>query len=83
MTPSDLPIQDSLIHDTQALAAELGIPWDHLITLALNDFMRRHHEREHLIERINAAYTGTPDEKERELLQRMRSSHRKIVEGEW
>ncbi|WP_110985035.1 hypothetical protein [Acaryochloris thomasi] len=71
------------MNDTQALAEELNISWKQLITVALQDFIRRYRGRKHLIEKINAAYTDAPDEEERLLLQKMRSSHRRIVEDEW
>ena len=78
-----LPIQSTLIEDTQALAKELNISWKQLITLALQDFIRRYRGREHLVEQINAAYADESDNEEKLLLNKMRSSHRRIIEGEW
>ena len=80
---TDLPIQGELLDDTQALAQELNISWKQLITLALQDFLRRYRRREHLVEQINAAYTDDPNNEERLLLEKRRPSHRRILEGEW
>ncbi|MGK7877882.1 MAG: hypothetical protein AB4426_32625 [Xenococcaceae cyanobacterium] len=80
---TSLPIQSALIDDTQALAKELNISWKQLITLALQDFIRRCRGRKHLVEKLNAAYADEPDDEETLLLQRMRSSHRHIIEGKW
>lgn len=77
------PIQESLESDTQALAKKLNISWSQLVTLALNDFVRRNQSKQRLVERINLAHTDAPDEEEKRLQQHRRSSHRKLVEGEW
>lgn len=82
-TAAEIPIQPDLIADTQSLAKELDISWSRLITLALKDFIRRHREHQGLVDQINAAYADSPDDKETQLLQAMRPTHRRIVEGEW
>jgi hypothetical protein len=79
----EISIQPDLVADTQALAKELNISWSRVISLALKDFVRRHRSRQDLVDRINAAYSDTPDDQETQLLQSMRSTHRHIVEGEW
>ncbi|MEL6399313.1 MAG: hypothetical protein AAFR26_09535 [Cyanobacteria bacterium J06626_4] len=81
--PTGLPIQESLINDSQTLAQELQISWSRLVTLALQDFIRRYRKRPDLIADINAAYADDLDEDEGRLLQTMQSSHRNLVEGEW
>ena len=78
-----LPIQGELIDDTQLLAQELGVSWAQLLTLALQEFTQRYRRQKNLVERINAAYAEEPEPEEANLLQSMRSSHRRIVEGEW
>jgi hypothetical protein len=78
-----LPIQGELMDDTQLLAQELGVSWGQLVTLALQQFVQRYHKQQNLVERINAAYADEPESEEVNLLQAMRSSHRRIVEGEW
>lgn len=80
---ADLPIKRELIQDTQALAKELNISWGRLLTLALQDFVRKYHNRKQLVNQINAAYADDGGENEKELLQTMSSTHRQIVESEW
>ena len=80
---TSLSIKETLISDTQALAEELDMPWSRLVTLALEEFIRRHRGEKSLTDRIDVAYAGPPDEEEAELLRHMSISYRKIVEGEW
>ncbi|MEM6433100.1 MAG: hypothetical protein AAF773_04460 [Cyanobacteria bacterium P01_D01_bin.115] len=81
--PANLPIQDSLINDTQALAKELNISWSRLITFALRDFIRRYRGQQDLVSQINAAYEDDCADEETRVIQAMRASHRNLVEGEW
>ena len=81
--PANLPIRRDLIDDTQALAKELNISWSRLLTLALSEFLRRYRGRKEQLEQINVAYLDGLDEEEMQLLQAMRSTHRRVVEGEW
>ncbi|MGF1460224.1 MAG: hypothetical protein ACFBSG_14510 [Leptolyngbyaceae cyanobacterium] len=76
-------IQESLLSDTQALAEALDISWPQLVTLALQDFVRRHQDRQDLTAQINAAYDDGLDDDEMRFIQATRISHRHIVEGEW
>ena len=78
-----LPIQESLMNDSQSLAKELQISWGRLVTLALQDFIRLYRKRPDLVAEINAAYADDLDEDEGRLLQTMKNSHRHLVEGEW
>jgi hypothetical protein len=80
--PTGLPIQESLINESQTLAQELQISWGRLVTLALQDFIRRYRKRPDLVAEINAAYADDLDEDEARLLQAMRTSHRHLVEEE-
>lgn len=80
---TSLSIKETLISDTKALAKELDMPWSGLVTLALEEFVRRHRGKKSLTDEINAAYAGPPDKEEAEILRRMSTSYRKIVEGEW
>jgi metal-responsive CopG/Arc/MetJ family transcriptional regulator len=75
-------LQKSLFEQVEALAGEMKISRSRVFALALEDFVRRHQNRQ-LLERINAAYADTPDPAEDALRRRMRRHHRRIVEGEW
>jgi hypothetical protein len=81
--PTGLPIQESLMSESQTIAQELQISWGRLVTLALQDFIRRNRKRPDLLAEINAAYADDLDEDETRLIQAMRTSHRHLVEGEW
>ena len=61
---------------------ELKISRSRLFSLALEDFIRRSHNRQ-LLEKLNAAYEDVVDVKEQTLRRRMRRQHRRIVESEW
>ncbi|PZO44702.1 MAG: hypothetical protein DCF21_12940 [Leptolyngbya sp.] len=80
---ASLPIQTELIDDTKSLAKELGVSWNQLVTLALQEFVQRYRKQQNLVERINAACADELEPEEANLLQAMRSNHRRIVEGEW
>ncbi|MEM8502451.1 MAG: hypothetical protein AAF716_04785 [Cyanobacteria bacterium P01_D01_bin.1] len=78
-----IPIESSLVEDSQALAKELNISWSRLITVAIGEFVRRHRKRQDLIDRINAAYADAPDEDERRTQEGMKATQRRLLEGEW
>lgn len=80
---ASLPSQTELVDDAQSLAKELGVSWNQFLTLALQEFVQRYRRQQNLVERINAAYTDEDESGEANLLQAMRSSHRRIVKGEW
>lgn len=53
-----------------------------LVAIALEEFIRRHQNRQ-LLEKINRAYADFPDEEEQALDRRLRRQHRQIAETEW
>ena len=75
-------LQKPLFEQAEALADELKISRSRLFSLALEDFIRRSHNRQ-LLEKLNAAYEDVVDVKEQTLRRRMRRQHRRIVESEW
>ena len=79
---NNISIDDSLFNETKAVADELKISQSQIFTVALRDFLDQH-ENQRLLEKINEAYSDAPDPEEHELLQRIRNSHRRLVEGEW
>jgi antitoxin component of RelBE/YafQ-DinJ toxin-antitoxin module len=79
---NDITIDDSLFKETKVIADELKIPQNQLFAMALKDFLNQY-ENKLLLEKINEAYSDAPDPEEQELLQRMKNSHRRLVEGEW
>ena len=76
-----ISLQKSLFDQVEAIAHEMKTSRSHLVVLALEEYIRRHQNRQ-LLERINAAY-DIKEPSEQTLLRRMRRQHRRIIEGEW
>jgi metal-responsive CopG/Arc/MetJ family transcriptional regulator len=77
-----ISIQKSLFEQAEDLAREMQVSRSRLFALALEDYLRRQQNRE-LLAQINAAYADEPDQAEQTLRRKLRSQHRRIVEGEW
>lgn len=75
-------IQKSLFDQAERIAREMGISRSRLFSLALEDYIRREQNRE-LLTQINAAFANEPDAIEKSLRLKSRSTHRRIVKGEW
>ncbi|WP_031294233.1 hypothetical protein [Leptolyngbya sp. Heron Island J] len=79
---TNVSLQTSLVNEGQALAQELNLSWGQLVSMALQEFIRRHRRPANLVEQLNAFYGDTLEEDAR-LLTQMRSTHRRLVDGEW
>ena len=77
-----ISINKSLFEQVNKLADELEVSRSHLFVLAVEEFIQRY-ENERLLHQINQAYDDLPLADEEQILQGMRSPHRKLVEGEW
>jgi len=77
-----ISIQESLFKKIEELARKLGVPRSHIFVLAVEEFIEREENRR-LLASINDAYKDEPEAVEQKLLRQMRSSHRRLVEGEW
>jgi metal-responsive CopG/Arc/MetJ family transcriptional regulator len=77
-----ISLQESLFEQAEALADELNISRSRLFSLALEDFIRRSHNRQ-LLEKLNTAYEDVAEDGEQSLRRCMRRQHRRAVEGEW
>ncbi len=78
-----ISIQENLFEQAETLARQMRISRSRLFVLALEDYIRRQQDRE-LLAKINAAYADEqPDASERTLRHQMKSTHRRVVEGEW
>jgi predicted transcriptional regulator len=76
-----ISLDQSLFEEADALAQEMHLSRSRLFVLALEDFIRRHQNRQ-LQAQLNEAYRGEPDPAEGARLQGMRRYHRKVVGGE-
>ncbi len=77
-----ISVRESLFDQVEALAGELQISRSRLFSLAIEEYLERHQNRE-LLREINAAYDDMPDPKEQEILQRMRRKQRQLVDEQW
>lgn len=82
-TNINIALQSALLEKVKDVAKTLNVSWSRLIVIALGDFIRRHEVRENLLADINTAYAEDEDESELDVVQQMRSTHRRLVEGEW
>ncbi len=77
-----ISIEESLFKKIEGLARKLEIPRSHVFVLAVEEYIERQ-ENLRLLESINAAYQDPPDAVEQKRSRHMRSSHRRLLEGEW
>ena len=77
-----ISIQESLFEQVNDLAEELQIPRSQLFALAVEEFIKRHENRD-IFETLNRVYDGAPDSDEGALLERQRRQQRHLVEGQW
>ena len=76
-----ISIDESLLEETGHLAQELDIPRSQVVSLALEDYIRRYKNKQ-LLAQINDAYSDSPDSDEIGSLEVIRSHLRKLGEHE-
>jgi metal-responsive CopG/Arc/MetJ family transcriptional regulator len=77
-----ISLQKALLEQIDALAEEMKISRSRLFTLALEDYILRHQNRQ-LLERINQSYEGATDATGQKRTPKMQRLHRRVVKGEW
>jgi predicted transcriptional regulator len=77
----EISIPDSLYEQVSHLAQKMQISPSDLFSLALEDYVRRHHSQ-NLLQSINDAYADGLDENEQAILEGMRRHQRQLVENE-
>ena len=77
-----ISLQESLFAQVEDLAQHLNVSRSQVVALALEEFIRRHQNRQ-LLDAINRAYDAQNDADELERTPSRRQHHRRIVEGEW
>lgn len=77
-----ISLQDSLFEQVEDLARDLNVSRSHVVALALEEFVRRHQNRQ-LLAALNQAYEAPQDPEESPRTPARRQQHRRIVEGEW
>ncbi len=76
-----ISLPEPLFEQAESLAHELNTSRSHLFVLALEEFIRRHQNRQ-LLQQLNAAYGEGLDLEEERLLRAMRHSYRHLVEDD-
>ena len=77
-----ISIDKSLYEKVEMLDKQMNVSRSHLFALAVENFIKS--SQSHLLlEQINQAYADQQDASEEKRLSQWRSSHRKLVEGEW
>jgi metal-responsive CopG/Arc/MetJ family transcriptional regulator len=78
-----ISIENDLLEETIAIAQKLDIPRSQVVSLALEEFIRRYRNK-HLLAEINAAYSTGTDNEDIENLEIIHSHRRKLGEyDEW
>ena len=77
-----ISLPEALFEEALAVASEMKVSRSKLMAIALEEFLKRHQNKQ-LLEKINAAYADFPNEEEEALHKSMHHQHRQIVEGEW
>ncbi len=77
-----ISVQESLLERVESLAQEASVPRNHIVALALEEFLKRQENRK-LLESINAAHEEILEQaQEAESREMLRRYHRKMVEGQ-
>lgn len=76
-----ISLPEPLLAEAETVANEMNVSRSKLMAIALEEFLKRYHNRQ-LLAQINAAYTD-PNEEEQKVISTMRRHHRQIVESEW
>jgi metal-responsive CopG/Arc/MetJ family transcriptional regulator len=77
-----ISLPKTLFTQVEELAQKMNITRSRLFSLALEDYLQRHRNRE-LFTQLNETYADGLDEEERVQLHQASHAHRRVVEGEW
>jgi len=77
-----ISIQKSLFEKAEDLAKKMKVPRSRIYALALQDYFRRR-ENKNLLAQINAAHADEAEAYEKNLRQKSKRTHRRLMEGEW
>ncbi len=79
-----ISIESYLLEKASDIAQELDISRSQVVSQALEEFIQRYRNNQ-LLEEINAAFDGKPDEDDEQMLKAMRQKQKKLWEedGGW
>jgi hypothetical protein len=78
----EISIPDFLYEQASNLAQEMQISPSDLFSLALEEYLHRHHSQRLLLQSINDAYADGLDNSEQTMLEGMRRHQKRLVESE-
>ena len=81
-TKTAISVDGTLLFKAEKLARKMNVSRSRLFAIAVEELIQRHQNKE-LLDQINGAYGDGPTSGEKQVLRRMRRTHRKLVEGEW
>jgi predicted transcriptional regulator len=76
-----ISIEKALFDQAEELALEMKVSRSRLVSLALDQFVRKH-EQQDMIRRINEACGGFPDQEEKDFLRLANASAAKLTEDD-
>lgn len=77
-----ISIPKPLFDQAEKIARKIKVSRSRLFALALEHYLEREQNRD-LLTQINAAYADEPDSTEKNLRDKKRGTHRRVVRGEW
>lgn len=77
-----ISVQKPLFEEAENLARQMKVPRSRLFAMALEEYIKRQHNRE-LLAQINAAYADEPDPDELVLREKSLKAYRETIEDEW
>ena len=77
-----ISLHENLFKQAESMAHEMKLSRSRLVATALEEFIKRHQNRQ-LLDRINEAYRGQADDSERKYLRKMNRRHRKLIDDRW
>lgn len=77
-----ISLRKPLLEQADAEARKMKVSRSRLVSLALEEFLRRR-ENQELLERLNASYADGEDEEEREFRRRLLEQASWLREDEW
>ena len=75
-------LKRQLFQQVDKIARDQKLPRSQVFVLALEAYVAQYQNRI-LLDRINDAYSDSPDSREKKRSKAARRTHRRIVEGEW
>ena len=72
----------TLFEEAETMASQMKVSRSRLISMALDEFLRRHRNRD-MLNRLNAAYADAGANEAPNVARLRRATHRQQVEGTW